>query len=118
MTPRRAERWSVAAVTVALFVVALVAAVASDSRAVRADDTVTITLPPDDVKLADGPGRDVTETQCRMCHSLDYVTTQPRGGAAQWQGVVTKMRTVYAAPIGEADAKTIADYLTDHYGGP
>ena len=50
-----------------------------------------------------------------MCHSLDYVTTQPRGGTPQWQGVVTKMRTVYAAPITAADAKTIADYLAAHY---
>ena len=66
--------------------------------------------------LADGPGREVTETQCRVCHSLDYVTTQPPSGAAQWQGVVTKMRAVYGAPISDADAKAIADYLTASYG--
>jgi cytochrome c5 len=81
-----------------------------------ADETVSITLPPDQTRLADGPGRDVAETQCRMCHSLDYVTTQPRGGAAQWQGVVTKMRAVYAAPITDADAKVISEYLAAHYG--
>ena len=81
-----------------------------------ADETVSITLPLDQITLAPAPGRDVTETQCRMCHSLDYVTTQPRVGAAQWQGVVTKMRTVYGAPISDADAKAIADYLKANYG--
>jgi mono/diheme cytochrome c family protein len=80
-----------------------------------ADETVSITLPPDQTTLAQGPGREVTETQCRACHSLDYVTMQPRGGAAQWQGVVTKMRTVFGAPISDADAKTIADYLAAQY---
>jgi sulfite dehydrogenase (cytochrome) subunit B len=81
-----------------------------------ADETVSISLPFEHTALAEGPGRGVTETQCRVCHSLDYVTTQPPSGAAQWQGVVTKMRTVYGAPISDAEAKTIADYLTSAYG--
>jgi len=32
--------------------------------------------------------------------------------------VVTKMRAVYGAPISDADAKAIADYLTASYGAP
>jgi len=83
-----------------------------------AEDRVSILLPPDTVTLADGPGMAVTETQCKMCHSLDYITTQPRGPAAQWHGVVAKMKTVYGAPIGDSDAKAIADYLAAHYGPP
>jgi len=86
--------------------------------AVGAAEPVSITLPPDATALADGPGLAVTETQCKMCHSLDYITTQPRGAAAQWQGVVTKMKAVYGAPLGDADAKTIVDYLAVHYGPP
>jgi cytochrome c5 len=81
-----------------------------------ADERVSITLPPDVVTLAAGPGLAVTETQCRMCHSLDYITTQPRGGATQWQAVVAKMKTVYGAPLGEEDTKAILEYLTSHYG--
>jgi sulfite dehydrogenase (cytochrome) subunit B len=88
----------------------------SVTGAVAAEETVSITLPSDTATLAPGPGQDVATTQCRMCHSLDYVTMQPRGGAAQWQGVVTKMIKVFGAPIGAEDAKTIADYLSAHYG--
>jgi cytochrome c5 len=81
-----------------------------------AEDRVSITLPPDSVTLPAGPGMAVTETQCKMCHSLDYITTQPRGGTAQWQGVVTKMKNVYAAPLSEDEAKAIVEYLAAHYG--
>ena len=81
-----------------------------------AEERVSITLPPESVTLPAGPGMAVTETQCRMCHSLDYITTQPRGGAAQWQGVVTKMKNVYAAPLSEDESKTIVEYLASHYG--
>ena len=86
--------------------------------AVAAEQRVSITLPAESVTLPDGPGMAVTETQCKMCHSLDYITTQPRGAAAQWQGVVTKMKTVYGAPVSDGDARTIADYLAAHYGQP
>ena len=83
---------------------------------VAAEERVSITLPPESVTLSAGPGMAVTETQCRMCHSLDYITTQPRGAAAQWQGVVTKMKNVYAAPLSEDEAKAIVEYLASHYG--
>jgi hypothetical protein len=36
--------------------------------------------------------------------------------AAQWEAEVRKMITVYGAPISDADAKTIADYIFAAYG--
>ena len=95
---------------------ALVGATMLGGAVLGADETVSITLPPESITLAPGSGREVTETQCRMCHSLDYVTTQPRGSQAQWQGVVTKMRTVYGAPISDAEATVITHYLAASYG--
>ena len=81
-----------------------------------AEERVSITLPPESVTLPAGPGMAVTETQCKMCHSLDYITTQPGGPAAQWQGVVTKMKNVYSAPLSEDESKAIVEYLASHYG--
>jgi cytochrome c5 len=77
-----------------------------------------ITLPPDHEygRLAPAPGSEVTETQCRFCHSTDYIVMQPRGDAKQWEGVVTKMIKVFGAPLSEADAKAIAEYLARAYG--
>jgi hypothetical protein len=78
----------------------------------------TIVQPPDHPygALADGPGAQQARNLCGICHSTDYIVMQPRGDARQWEGVVAKMIKVYDAPIGEADAKAIAEYLASAYG--
>jgi len=85
----------------------------------RAEDK-TIVLPPDNThaRLASGPGSEAAQEQCQFCHSTDYIVMQPRGDAKQWQAVVTKMITVFGAPISEADAKAIVEYLATAYGPP
>jgi sulfite dehydrogenase (cytochrome) subunit B len=92
-------------------VVLLVAAVG----AARADD---IALPPDHPygTLKPGPGSEVAQRSCVLCHSTDYIVRQPPGDQKQWDGVVTKMIKVYGAPLSEADAKTVTEYLARQYG--
>ena len=69
------------------------------------------------LRLRDGPGRQLVEANCVMCHSLDYIQMNSvfldREG---WQKSVDKMIKVMGAPIAEADAQKIADYLADQYG--
>ena len=79
-----------------------------------------ITLPADHAyaKLRPGPHRDLAQTQCQFCHSTDYIVMQPRGDAKQWDAVVTKMIKVFGAPLSEADAKAISEYLATTYGPP
>ena len=90
------------------------------AMAVATAEEKSIVLPPDNelARLAHGPGRDVAQTQCQFCHSTDYVVIQPRGDARQWQAVVTKMITVFGAPLSDADAKAIVEYLATTYGPP
>ncbi len=85
------------------------------ASALAAAETISITLPQDHITLAPGPGADVTQTQCAFCHSLEYITMQPKGPVAQWQGVVTKMIKMFGAPISDANAKIITEYLATHY---
>jgi sulfite dehydrogenase (cytochrome) subunit B len=69
--------------------------------------------------LKPGPGADVANVHCRTCHSADYISTQPRGpgfGKEFWGAEVTKMIKAYGAPITEAEAKIIVDYLSAAYG--
>ena len=69
------------------------------------------------VELAQGTGRDVVESNCGICHSLDYIPmNSPFLNAAGWNAEVTKMIKAFGAPIGEADASVIADYLARNYG--
>ena len=78
----------------------------------------SITLPPDDAyaELAPGPGVELVRANCVLCHSTDYIVTQPRSDAKQWQGVVTKMMKVYGALINEQDAQAIVEYLVSAHG--
>ncbi|GEP09067.1 cytochrome c [Methylobacterium gnaphalii] len=77
---------------------------------------VTYDLPEDTAKLRPGPGVEVAESHCLTCHSPDYIAMQPaKKGHAFWTAEVTKMIKVYGAPIEDADAKKIADYLAATY---
>jgi mono/diheme cytochrome c family protein len=68
------------------------------------------------VQLKKAAGLDKVETGCASCHSLDYVEMNSPFPTALWDAEVTKMIKTYGAPIDEADAKVIADYLKKNYG--
>ena len=68
-------------------------------------------------RLRDGPGRPLVEANCVMCHSLDYIPmNSPFLDRKGWEASVNKMIKVMGAPIAEADAQKIVDYLTGQYG--
>jgi len=69
------------------------------------------------VELKKAPGLDQVEANCSGCHSLDYIVmNSPFPNAALWDAEVTKMIKAFGAPIEDADAKIIADYLKKNYG--
>ena len=69
------------------------------------------------IALKKAPGLEAVEANCGACHSLDYIQmNSPFPSATLWDAEVTKMIKAFGAPIGEADAKTIADYLKKNYG--
>jgi sulfite dehydrogenase (cytochrome) subunit B len=75
----------------------------------------SIALPSIGTELKAGAGKEKTEALCSVCHSLDYITTQPRLTIAQWTATVNKMIKVMGAPINEDDAHEIIGYLTMQY---
>lgn len=69
------------------------------------------------IALKNAPGLDKVEGNCGGCHSLVYIQmNSPFLNAAAWNAEVAKMIKAYGAPIGDADAKAIADYLAKNYG--
>ena len=69
------------------------------------------------IALKKAPGLDKVEANCAACHSLDYIVmNSPYPNAALWDAEVTKMIKTYGAPITDADAKEIAEYLKKNYG--
>jgi sulfite dehydrogenase (cytochrome) subunit B len=82
--------------------------------------TATLAAPAQEepaVKLKEAPGLDKVEANCAACHSLDYIQmNSPFPNAALWEAEVTKMIKAYGAPVSDADAVVIVDYLKKNYG--
>jgi hypothetical protein len=79
---------------------------------------ISYKLPEDTSTFKPGPNVEVVKNNCTACHSADYVQIQPRGPKFKedfWRATVTKMIKVYGAPIDEADAGKIVEYLTKTY---
>lgn len=80
------------------------------------DMVTSINLPTIRTELKPGDGREKVEEFCNICHSVDYITMQPKLSNAQWTATVNKMIKVFGAPISETDAKVIINYLATNYG--
>jgi sulfite dehydrogenase (cytochrome) subunit B len=99
-----------------ILLTAVIALAISPVSALAGDSVKTINIPPVTVELKAGDGKARVETMCNICHSLDYITSQPAFTKTQWTGTVTKMIKVMGAPISEDDAKVITEYLAKYYG--
>ena len=71
----------------------------------------TLRLPEENVVMPEGPGRGMLLTACVVCHTPRYVLDQPGLSRKAWQAEIDKMRSAYGAPISDADAPAILEYL-------
>lgn len=79
----------------------------------------SINLPPDGVQLKPStlPGYEKARTNCVACHSAEYMLYQPPTAARPyWENMVKRMKTVFNAPLEDADIPVIVDYLVKTYG--
>ena len=86
---------------------------------------ITVAIAADEWKLPDEkpafksvPGADIAQANCIMCHSHEYITTQPPFTRDQWKASVTKMQQKYGAPIAPEAVDALLDYLAQSYGKP
>jgi sulfite dehydrogenase (cytochrome) subunit B len=86
------------------------------SAAIAAD--VTITLPAETTAFKPGKGADLANAHCVMCHSVDYISTQPPMARKFWEATLKKMKEKFAAPTPDDALPALADYLTTAYGVP
>ncbi|MFT3967235.1 MAG: cytochrome C [Sphingobium sp.] len=65
------------------------------------------------------PDAEPVVAHCSGCHSLDYLSTQPRGKGAQfWRDAVNKMIHVYGAPIAPGEVEGLTAILDARFGTP
>jgi mono/diheme cytochrome c family protein len=101
----------------ATFVVTLAAALGAATPAHAV--TKTFQYPAETVQLKPSPlpGYAKAQAQCVACHSAEYMLYQPpTAGRAYWDAMVKRMKTVFKAPVDEADMPLLVDYLVKTYG--
>jgi mono/diheme cytochrome c family protein len=98
----------------ALVLPALLAGLIASGLALKAAEKLS--LPPETATFKNGPGVEIALAQCVLCHSADYVSTQPRLPRAGWKASVQKMRDKYGAPLPENQIEPLTDYLVRAYG--
>ena len=79
----------------------------------------SIELPGDAVQLkaSDLPGYAKAQASCVACHSAEYMLYQPASAPrGYWENMVKRMKTVFKAPLDDADMPAIVDYLVKTYG--
>jgi len=79
-------------------------------------EPLKIELPPETSSFKTGPGVEIANAQCLVCHSVEYVATQPPFPRAFWASSIKKMREKYDAQIPEAQVEPLLDYLVERYG--
>jgi mono/diheme cytochrome c family protein len=66
--------------------------------------------------LKPGAGDNLASTSCSVCHTSDYIIMNSMFLTPdQWKAEVTKMRTVFGAPIDDVTAGKIIAYLAAQY---
>lgn len=73
-------------------------------------------VPTDRPDLKKAPGLELLVGNCVLCHSTDYIVTQPPLTRAQWEAGVMKMRARFGATFPTNVVPPIVDYLSQNYG--
>jgi hypothetical protein len=73
-------------------------------------------LPVGEPALPEGETAAPIRRHCALCHSYDYIATQPRLSRTGWAASVEKMRAKYGAPISTNDVPALVNYLVKNHG--
>lgn len=73
-------------------------------------------LPTETARFKPAPEAALVTANCTVCHSADYIATQPPMNRKQWTALVTKMRTKFGAPVMTNQVDKIVNYLVENYG--
>lgn len=65
----------------------------------------------DEPQFPDGEGKSLFISNCNICHSLRYISSQPNFPRKTWEAEVHKMVSKYHASIDSDVAVKIVDYL-------
>ena len=74
--------------------------------------TRSITFPTDPFSFQPGSGQEIASTYCVICHSADYIYTQPLHSQKTWTEIIKKMKLAFGCPIPDESIALLSEYLT------
>lgn len=77
---------------------------------------ISMAMPAEETRLKPGPGSELVKANCLLCHSTDYISTQPALTRDQWKATVLKMQQKFGAPFNAEKLDPVVDYLVKSYG--
>ena len=80
------------------------------------ESDLTIVLPGDPFSFQQDTGSPIASRFCLICHSAEYVYTQPPHSKAIWRKIVHKMQTAFGCPIPDDQISQLVDYLFSQNG--
>lgn len=75
-----------------------------------------IQLPPETASFKPAAGVEIANARCLVCHSEEYVSTQPALPKTFWAATIKKMREKYGADVPDQQVEPLIDYLVATYG--
>ena len=75
-----------------------------------------VVLPGDPFSFQPDPGSAIASRYCLICHSAEYVYTQPPHPKATWKKIIHKMQSAFGCPIPDDDVSQLVDYLVSQNG--
>ena len=72
---------------------------------------LNVTLPPGESAFPPGPGVEIANANCVLCHSTGMVLRQPPLTVGEWKTEIMKMRSAFGAPITPDQIDALARYL-------
>jgi cytochrome c5 len=63
---------------------------------------------------ADADAKALFNRKCGICHSLNRPKSK-KMSADEWKSTVMRMKNTNGAPVSDEEAKTIIDYLSEHF---
>lgn len=76
----------------------------------------SITFPIDPFSFQPGPGQEIANSYCVICHSADYIYMQPPHSQERWIEIIKKMKHTFGCPIPNDSITPLAGYLTTQKG--
>ena len=70
-----------------------------------------IVLPSDPFSFRPGPGSAIASSYCGVCHSAEYIYTQPAHSKEAWTKIVKKMKSAFGCSIPDAQIPQLVTYL-------